>query len=298
MKKIPVVVIGGLVLTLLGIAFTVALPYFTIQPPASQAAIDWAKAPAEEVAGREIYVREGCFYCHSQQVRFNDETGATLHTDQVYGRPTHEGDFVHDAPVLLGTERQGPDLRWEGDRQPSTVWQERHLWNPQLTSRGSIMPSFSFLFEPGSTDDKPAPNAEGKALVAYLVALKTNDAPGASAPGAQGAGLTLDTPLPTGNADNGKALFESQSCAACHSLKPGQTIIGPSLSGVGKEAAERIKAADYKGKATSVETYLKESILDPSAYIVPGFQDAMLKDFSRKLSPQQLADLIAFLQTQ
>ena len=183
------------------------------------------------------------FYCHSQQVRFNDETNEALKPDQVFGRPSHEGDYVHDAPALLGTERQGPDLRWEGDRQPSDAWHYRHLWNPQLTSAGSIMPSFSYLFLAGSTDTQPLPAPDAEALVAYLLALKTNEAPPAA--GAVAGGLTLDTPLPAGNAKNGQALFASQGCAACHSLKPDEKIVGPSLSGIGKTAADRIKAADY-----------------------------------------------------
>jgi cytochrome c oxidase cbb3-type subunit 2 len=296
-KTTQVVVIGGLTLTLIGIFFTVALPFFTIQPPPSAASIDWAKAPQQVVKGREVYVREGCLYCHSQQVRFNDETNAALKPDQVFGRPSHEGDYVHDAPALLGTERQGPDLRWEGDRQPSDAWHYRHLWNPQLTSAGSIMPSFSYLFLAGSTDAKPLPAPDAEALVAYLLALKTNEALPA-APGAVAGGLTLDTPLPAGNAQSGQALFASQGCAACHSLKPGEEIVGPSLSGIGQRATERIKAPDYKGKATSGELYIKESVLNPSAYIVPGFPDAMLKDFGVRLNAQQLADIIAFLQTQ
>jgi len=295
MKAIQVVVIGGLVLTLIGIFFTVALPYLTIQPPPSAAAIDWAKASPQVVKGREVYVREGCLYCHSQQVRFNDETNETLRPDQVFGRPSHEGDYVHDAPALLGTERQGPDLRWEGDRQPSDAWHYRHLWNPQLTSAGSIMPSFSYLFLADSTDNQPLPAPDAEALVAYLLALKTNEAP---KPVAAAGGLTLDTLLPAGNAQNGQTLFAAQGCSACHSLKPDEKIVGPSLSGIGQRSADRIKAADYKGKATTGELYVKESVLNPSAYIVPGFPDAMLKDYAQKLSAQQLADIIAFLQTQ
>ena len=295
MKTTQIVVMGGLTLTLLGIFFTVALPFFTIQPPPSAAAIDWAKAPALVVKGREVYVREGCFYCHSQQVRFNDETNEALTPDKSLGRASHEGDYVHDAPALLGTERQGPDLRWEGDRQPSDLWHYRHLWNPQLTSAGSIMPGFSYLFLAGSSDARPLPAPDAEALVAYLLALKTNEAP---APGAAAGGLTLDTPLPAGDAKNGQALFASQGCAACHSLKPDEKIVGPSLSGIGKTALTRIKAPDYRGKASSPETYIKESILIPSAYLVPGFPDAMLKDYPQKLYAQQLADIMAFLQTQ
>ena len=95
------------------------------------------------------------------------------------------------------------------------------------------MPSFSYLFLPGSTDAKPLPAPDAKALVAYLLALKTNEAP---QPSAVTGGLTLDTPLPAGNAQNGQALFTSQGCGACHSLKPDEKIVGPSLSGIGKTA--------------------------------------------------------------
>ena len=297
MKTTQIVVIGGLALTLIGIFFTVALPFFTIQPPPSAAAIDWAKASPQVVRGREIYLREGCFYCHSQQVRFNDETNEALLPDKSLGRPSHESDYVYDAPALLGSERQGPDLRWEGDRQPSDLWHYRHLWNPQLTSAGSIMPGYSYLFVAGSTDAKPLPALDAQALVAYLLVLKTNEALPAAA-GAVVAGLTLDTPLPAGNATSGQALFTAQGCNACHSLKPEEKIVGPSLSGLGKTSLTRFKAQDYKGKASSAEMYIKESILNSSAYLVPGYPDAMLKDYPQKLNAQQLADIIAFLQTQ
>jgi len=295
MKTTPTLVIAALIVTSIGILFTVALPFFTIQPPPAPAAIDWVKAPPKVLQGRQIYMREGCFYCHSQQVRFNDETNSALVPDQSLGRPTHEGDYVFDTPALLGSERQGPDLRWEGDRQPSDVWHYIHLWNPHATSPGSIMPAYTDLFDAGSTDAKPLPNAEGRALVAYLLALKTNEAP---KPIALAGGLTLDTPLPAGNAQNGQTLFTAEGCTACHSLKPGEKIVGPSQAGAAKTAAERIKAADYKGKATSADLYLKESILNPAAYLVPDYPDAMLKDYGQKLNAQKLADLVAFLQTQ
>jgi len=69
------------------------------------------------------------------------------------------------------------------------------------------------------------------------------------APVAQPVGVALDTPLPQGNADDGKNLFTAQGCSACHSLKPDEKIVGPSLAGVATRAGDRIKAADYKGQA-------------------------------------------------
>jgi mono/diheme cytochrome c family protein len=124
---------------------------------------------------------------------------------------------------------------------------------------------------------------------------------GAGGPAApiQAVGVALDTPLPQGNADNGKSLFTAQGCAACHSLKPGEKIVGPSLAGIATRAGDTIKAADYKGKATTGELYIHESIVQTSAYVVPGYPDGVMpKDFgTAKLSAQDLADLIAFLLT-
>jgi mono/diheme cytochrome c family protein len=115
----------------------------------------------------------------------------------------------------------------------------------------------------------------------------------------QAVGTALDTALPQGNADNGKNLFTAQGCAACHSLKPGEKIVGPSLAGIATRAGDTIKAPDYKGKATTGDLYIRESIVQTGAYVVPGYPDGVMpKDFgTAKLSAQDLADLIAFLLT-
>jgi cytochrome c2 len=79
---------------------------------------------------------------------------------------------------------------------------------------------------------------------------------------------------------------------ACHSLEPDVKVVGPSLAGVASRAATR-----KPGYAPDL--YLYESITNPNAYLVPGFQpDLMPKTFADTLSPQDLADIIAFLMTQ
>ena len=122
----------------------------------------------------------------------------------------------------------------------------------------------------------------------------------AAAPAGQAVGTALDTPLPAGVADNGQKLFAAQGCAACHSLKPDEKLVGPSLAGVAARAGDRIKTADYKAKATTGELYLRESIVQPGAYVTPGFPDGVMpQDYGKaKLNAQDLADLIAFLLTQ
>jgi cytochrome c oxidase cbb3-type subunit II len=94
--------------------------------------------------GRQVYISEGCIYCHSQQVRsadFGSDIARNWGTRRSVAR-----DYIYDRPHLMGTMRTGPDLANIGARQPSREWHYLHLFNPQITSEGSIMPPFRFLF--------------------------------------------------------------------------------------------------------------------------------------------------------
>jgi cytochrome c oxidase cbb3-type subunit I/II len=93
-----------------------------------------------ELYGRDIYLREGCYNCHSQMVRpFVDEVVR-------YGEYSKPGEFVYDHPFQWGSRRIGPDLAREGGLR-SDVWHVHHMRNPRSTSRGSIMPSYEHLLE-------------------------------------------------------------------------------------------------------------------------------------------------------
>ena len=101
-----------------------------------------------------------------------------------------------------------------------------------------------------------------------------------------------------GNAANGETLFASQGCAACHSLKEGEKIIGPTLFHAGQTSLNRIKDATYKSKAKTAEEYIRESIVEPNTYVVSGFPaGVMVQDFGKKVSAQDIDDLVAFLMT-
>ncbi len=141
--------------------------------------------------GREVYRANGCIYCHSQQVR-PEGYGADIARN--WGsRRTVARDYLYDKPVMLGTMRTGPDLTNIGLRQASPAWHLSHLYNPQTTSKGSIMPPFGFLFEERPVGARPSPDAvtlpkefapptgyevvpsaQAKALVEYLLSLKAN----------------------------------------------------------------------------------------------------------------------------
>ncbi len=93
-----------------------------------------------ELAGRHIYVSEGCYNCHSQQIR------PMVAETKRYGEYSKPGEFIYDRPFQWGSRRIGPDLAREGGRQ-SSFWHWTHFENPTAFSEGSVMPSYAHLLE-------------------------------------------------------------------------------------------------------------------------------------------------------
>jgi cytochrome c oxidase cbb3-type subunit 2 len=91
-----------------------------------------------ELAGRDIYIREGCYLCHSQMIRpFRDEV-------ERYGHYSLAAESMYDHPFQWGSKRTGPDLARVGGRY-SDEWHTQHLINPQSVVPESIMPKYEFL---------------------------------------------------------------------------------------------------------------------------------------------------------
>jgi len=205
---------------------------------------------ALQAEGRDVYVANGCSYCHTQQVR-------PLPQDKVFGRPSAPGDFAYQTPEVLGSARTGPDLTNVGARQPSSVWQLIHLYNPRAVVPESIMPSFDWMFRvvdaaPPGVAPVPVPQAyapahgvvvpgrQAEVLVAYLLSLKQPELPGSPAAGAAGASAgappaaSAAAAAPASASDDaakGRALFVTH-CEACHQAN-GEGIPGafPPLKG-------------------------------------------------------------------
>jgi hypothetical protein len=139
-----------------------------------------------------------------------------------------------------------------------------------------------YVLNPPAEGEVPeAPGGEGPA--------PTVAAPAPQSPAELEAALAA---LPAGDASQGQTEFNSQPCFSCHSLQPDQTLVGPSLAGVGARAASR-------KPGYSPELYLYESLTHPDAYVVEGFQPGLMPaTFGQSLTPQQQADLIAFLLSQ
>lgn len=91
-----------------------------------------------EQAGRDIYVREGCYTCHSQMIR------PLEHETMRYGAVTGAWEYTYDRPFQLGSRRIGPDLQRVGGKYPD-AWHWNHLKDPRSTSPGSVMPEYGWL---------------------------------------------------------------------------------------------------------------------------------------------------------
>ncbi|MBS7538982.1 cytochrome-c oxidase, cbb3-type subunit II [Ancylobacter lacus] len=111
-----------------------------------------------ELAGRNIYVREGCYNCHSQMVRpLRDEV-------ERYGHYSLAAESMYDRPFQWGSKRTGPDLARVGGKY-SDEWQRQHLANPRSVVPGSIMPGYPFLAETPLDADHIAEDLKVNALL-------------------------------------------------------------------------------------------------------------------------------------
>ncbi|GGA00553.1 cytochrome c oxidase, cbb3-type subunit II [Elstera cyanobacteriorum] len=125
---LPTVAIGGLV---------EIVPLFTVETTIEKVEGVRPYTPLE-LAGRNVYVREGCYLCHSQQIRpFRDEV-------ERYGPYSIAAESKYDKPFQWGSKRTGPDLARVGGKY-SNAWHVAHLENPQAIVPGSVMPAYAFL---------------------------------------------------------------------------------------------------------------------------------------------------------
>lgn len=117
-----------------------------------------------ELEGRDIYIREGCYTCHSQMIRpFRSET-------ERYGDYSKPGEFVYDRPFQWGSKRTGPDLHREGGKRPD-AWHWKHMLDPRSTSPGSIMPTYPWLY----TTTLDLSHTEGKILTLQKLGVPYDD---------------------------------------------------------------------------------------------------------------------------
>ena len=272
---------------------TAILPAMTFQPEETAAAVHYNP---QEWRGREIYTREGCVYCHTQFVRYQDRE---------MGEMVEAGDYANVAPHsrqphLLGTERTGPDLSNVGGKYPD-AWHLAHMLQPRSVKPGSLMPTFSHLKEGEMTD-----------LIAYLqtlgrerelVARRRKPVSEVETPGETGPLKApirwLEAPqemrdnwariaknVDTNNsaiANSGRGIF-MQNCAVCH---------GVTGRGNGPMSSSMIK------KPANFTRPFFKAYKDSLWYwrVSEGVAGTRMPRWGRSLSEQQQAYLVAFLKT-
>ena len=121
---------------------------------------------ALELEGRDIYISNGCVSCHSQMIRpFRSEV-------ERYGEYSKAGEFVYDHPFLWGSKRTGPDLHRIGGKYNDN-WHFNHMYDPQSTSPGSIMPAYQWIIK--NKLDKSQTEAKMRAMVKLGVPYTDED---------------------------------------------------------------------------------------------------------------------------
>jgi len=140
-----------------------------------------------ELAGRNVYIREGCYLCHSQMIRpFRDEV-------ERYGHYSLAAESMYDHPFQWGSKRTGPDLARVGNRY-SDAWHVQHLVNPQAVVPESVMPRYAFLAKTEVRSDDASLHLKANVVVgvpytkemvknasADMIAQATPDSDGAEA---------------------------------------------------------------------------------------------------------------------
>ena len=224
------------------------------------------------IAGKHVWHRKDCINCH-----------------------TLLGEGAYYAPDLTKiTEHRGTAYLQAFLKDPSKFYTEardrRLMPNPKLTDR-EIDEVIAFLGWVSKIDNQGWPPRP--ILVSGAAIPGTNV--GAPAPHA-----ASNEP-----SEQGEALFRTSppGCFSCHSVSPGVNLAGPSLADIGERAGTRVKSPDYHGQATDAAGYIRESILHPSAYLVPGAtysgggRSFMPDNFGTLLKAEQVDQLVAYLRT-
>ena len=244
------------------------------------------KITPQVTLGKDVWHKNNCINCH-----------------------TIFGEGAYYAPDLTKiTKLRGEAYLTAYMKDPSKFYDEqkhRRLMPKQDISDVEIAALIAFLDWVSNVDNQGWPPRP------LLVTGATFPRTDVSAPAAAGAdkapGSVPPAARPTTSSDNpialGERVFRSAApaCTACHSIAPGVNMAGPTLAGLVARTSTLLAGGDYKGKATDVEGYIRESVLNPSAHVVPGAmysangQSFMPNTYDKDLTPEQINQLVAYL---
>lgn len=243
------------------------------------------KITPQVTRGKDVWHENNCINCH-----------------------TIFGEGAYYAPDLTKiTKLRGNAYLTAYMKDPSKFYDEtrhRRLMPKQDISDSDIAALISFLDWVSNVDNQ---NWPPRPLLVTGATFPGTDvsaaAPGAAKP--EGAAPAAARPVTT--SDNPIALGEnvfrsaSPACTACHSTAPGVNMAGPSLAGLVGRTTSLLASGEYRGKATDIEGYIRESVIAPSAHAVPGAmysangQSFMPDTYGKSLTPEQLTNLVAYL---
>jgi cytochrome c oxidase cbb3-type subunit 2 len=300
----------------------VMMAYPLVRPEMHVKVEGLAPLGALELAGRDVYQREGCVNCHTQTVRpLKSEVVRYKgnRAEEPTGRYSLAGEFAYDHPFLWGSKRTGPDLAFEGWIKPSAAWHYAHYEHPQAVVAKSNMPAYAFLKEesleaariqasmralrrvgvPYTDEDVAAVPAavEGKTAMDGLVAYTLSLGKAVNRGAAGGLDVDLDQPNPLAGSveavGKGKALWDANACGACHGDEAhGQEDVAPGLLddeflGVAGDLTDAAYFAIIKG-GSAVKPALGR----------PGVQDGGMQAYAADLSDEDIWAIVAWLRNQ
>jgi nitric oxide reductase subunit C len=247
------------------------------------------KLTPQVIAGKDVWHKNNCINCH-----------------------TLFGEGAYYAPDLTKiTKLRGEQYLQAYLRDPSKFYDEqrhRRLMPKQDLSDADITNLISFLDWVSNVDNQGWP-PRPLLVTGASISGADSGARQQAAPAPASSAATAATPgaRPGSGGENPMALGErlfrtaAPACNACHSVAPGVDMAGPSLAGVSARAAQTIASADYKGKAKDAQAYIRESIQEPSAYLMPGAMYSangvsfMPNTYGKTLTTEQIDQLAAYL---
>jgi nitric oxide reductase subunit C len=226
---------------------------------------------ADVIAGKHVWHRKNCINCH------------TLLGEGAYYAPDLTKIAQHRGEAYLRQFLQDPSRYYSEERHG------RIMPNPQL-SEDEIGQVIAFLTWISRIDNQ---NWPPRPIVVTAASPQ---------------GIVLGTPPPeAASADPvalGEALFRRTppACFSCHALQQDVVLVGPSLAGLASRAAAIVGGAEYKGSAKTAPEYIRESIVNPHAYVVPGptFSaggQSIMPPYGSVLKPEEIDQLVAYLAT-
>ena len=241
--------------------------------------------------GKDVWHKYNCVNCHT-----------------LFG----EGAYYAPDLTKIAQQRSEPYLQ-AYMRDPSKFYDEqrhRRLMPKQNLSDDEITDLIAFLDWVSKIDNQgwpPRPILVAGASIPGTDQTFAQQAQPADPTGAKGAGTQPPGGRPVTTGDDpiaiGQALFRAQppGCFACHSAAPGVNLAGPSMAGLVSRAEQIVSSPDYKGQARDAAGYIRESILAPNAYLVPGNtysaagQSFMPNNYAQQLKPEQVDQLVEYL---